>query len=111
MDLFGTMAIAACLGSLAAKWFFACRCKHLEKQLNEKREACQEARREMTLAANQHKILIAEQKQLNSRRTTIQRNLGHLNKVYQKFVDEETLEQAVKTQQAELLREIREKSG
>ena len=99
----GMFAVVACLASLGGKWFFSLQLASLEKSVEVERQSCQEAKRERDLAVHRNKVLIAEHKQLEGRKNTIQRNIARNDKIYQELAEQEQEEEQTKARQKELL--------
>ena len=110
MSVIGIIAIVACLASVAAKLFFTLESVNLEKRLDVERASYQAARKEWNLAAHRYKVLKAEHKQLETKRSSIQRNVGRLEKSHGEFVAEERKDETIRARQKELLETTRKKA-
>ena len=103
MDSLGMLAVVACLASLGAKWFFSLQLTGLKRSVEVERQACQNAKTERDVAVHQNKVLIAEQRQLEGQRDTIQRNIARNDKILDGLAEKEEEAEQTKVKQKELI--------
>ena len=103
MDSLGMFAVVACLASLGVKWFFSLQLGGLERSVEVERQSCQEAKKGRDVAVHQNKVLIAEQRQLEGKRDTIQRNIARNDKILDELTKKEEEGEQAKVKQKELI--------
>ena len=110
MSTLGTAAIGMCLACIGSKWFFTVRKARLIQSLEAHRSDLSEAKKAMSFILNRLHYLTADRKQLEARKDGRERNIRHLSEVLQGLVKEEEAENALRTEQEQLMIKARERS-
>ena len=110
MSTFGTIAIGMCLACIGSKWFFTVRKARLEQSLEAHRSDLTEAKKAMSFILNRLHYLTAEQRQLEGRKDSRERNIRHLSEVLQGLVKKEEEENSLRAEQEQLMVRARERS-
>ena len=110
MSSLGTVAIGMCLVCIGAKWFFTVRKARLEQSLEAHRSDLSEAKKAMSFILNRLHYLTADRRQLEGKKDGRERNIRHLSEVLQGLVKREEAENALRSEQEQLMISAREKS-
>lgn len=103
MDTTGIIALVACAASICAKMLFAFRIRSLERIHEQENHSYQSAQNELHRARQNRKRQVVEQKQLEARRKTIQRNIDKITKSLQELKTLKKEDDEIRAYQKEIL--------
>ena len=104
MSVSGVIALIACVLSILVKIIFSFRIKSLERLQESENTTYQKAKNELHASIQRHKLLIAETKQLESRRSAIQRNINNIEKTLKELQTRKQEDDAIRAHQKEMIK-------
>lgn len=109
MDVVGLIALITCLSSVAAKMFFNIRLRSLERLQARESTAHQIAKNELHQVLQKSKLLEAEVKHLEARRSTTQRSIKNIEKTLKELSTRKQEDDAVRAYQEALIKSTKSK--
>jgi len=104
MSVSGVIALIACVLSILAKIIFSFRIKSLERLQESENTTYQKAKNELFASIQKEKRITSETKQLESRRSAIQRNINSIEKTLKELQTRKQEDDAIRAYQKEMLK-------
>lgn len=103
MDITGIIALVACAASICAKMLFSFRARGLERIHEQENHSYQLAQNECHRVQQKRKLLEAEQRQLDARRSAIQRNIDKITQSLKELQERKKEDDEVRAYQKDML--------